>query len=60
MFCFSAVSGVDDNGSGSAALLEVARQMTSLESKRKHTVIFTAFDREEYEYATFDGRFYGM
>ncbi|XP_052249141.1 uncharacterized protein YfbL-like isoform X2 [Dreissena polymorpha] len=51
--------GVDDNGSGSAALLEVARQMTSLESKRKHTVIFTAFDREEYEYATFDGRFYG-
>ncbi|KAH3706175.1 hypothetical protein DPMN_065556 [Dreissena polymorpha] len=51
--------GVDDNGFGSAALLEVARQMTSLESKRKHTVIFTAFDREEYEYATFDGRFYG-
>ncbi|KAH3706178.1 hypothetical protein DPMN_065559 [Dreissena polymorpha] len=45
--------GVDDNGSGCAALLEVARQMTSVGSKRKHTVIFAAFDHEEYEFSKY-------
>ncbi|XP_078595032.1 uncharacterized protein YfbL-like [Branchiostoma floridae x Branchiostoma japonicum] len=40
--------GVDDNGSGLAALLESARLITSQPCKLTHSVIFVAFDFEEY------------
>lgn len=39
--------GADDNASGTAALLEVARQMTTRNYKPQHTIIFVAFDAEE-------------
>ncbi|XP_045168396.2 uncharacterized protein YfbL-like isoform X1 [Mercenaria mercenaria] len=45
--------GVDDNGAGVAAMLEVARQLGSQNKqgvKRNNTVIFASFDLEEYEY----------
>ncbi|XP_066277240.1 uncharacterized protein [Branchiostoma lanceolatum] len=38
--------GVDDDGSGMAAMLEMARIMTSC-TQQKYTVIFVAFDNEE-------------
>ncbi|XP_066298536.1 uncharacterized protein YfbL-like [Branchiostoma lanceolatum] len=38
--------GVDDDGSGMAAMLEIARVMTSYE-QQNFTVIFVAFDHEE-------------
>ncbi|XP_071175930.1 uncharacterized protein YfbL-like [Mytilus edulis] len=43
--------GVDDNGAGVAAMLEVVRQLTDRNKngvKRKNTMIFVAFDLEEY------------
>ncbi|XP_052102073.1 uncharacterized protein LOC127735795 isoform X3 [Mytilus californianus] len=43
--------GVDDNGSGVAAMLEVVRQLTNINNsgyKRKNTIIFVSFDLEEY------------
>ena len=45
------ISGVDDNGSGVAALLEVIRQITDMNkkgTKREYTIIFVSFDLEEY------------
>ena len=42
--------GVDENGSGVAALLEVTRQITELNkngTKRGNTIIFVSFDLEE-------------
>ncbi|XP_078589487.1 uncharacterized protein LOC144869827 isoform X2 [Branchiostoma floridae x Branchiostoma japonicum] len=38
--------GVDDDGSGMAAMLEMARVMTSC-SQQNYTIIFVAFDNEE-------------
>ncbi|KAH3799038.1 hypothetical protein DPMN_152642 [Dreissena polymorpha] len=46
--------GVNDNGSGMAALLEVARLLTDQHKKgfrRNNTIIFVAFDLEESSYA---------
>ena len=43
-------SGVDDNGAGVAAMLEVAKQLTSMDlqgQKRKNTIFFVSFDHEE-------------
>lgn len=43
--------GVDDNGSGMAALLETARQIGTANMNgviRNNTIIFVAFDLEEY------------
>ncbi|XP_063439139.1 aminopeptidase YwaD-like isoform X1 [Mytilus trossulus] len=43
--------GVNDNGAGVAAMLEVVRQLTDRNRngvKRKNTIIFVAFDLEEY------------
>jgi len=45
------ISGVDDNGSGVAALLEVIRQIMDMNkkgTKRGNTIIFASFDLEEY------------
>ena len=39
--------GADDNGSGMAALLEVARMITSAGCGFQNTIIFVAFDLEE-------------
>lgn len=39
--------GIDDNGSGSVAMLETARIISSMK-KLNHTVIFVSFDLEEY------------
>ena len=39
--------GADDNASGTAALLEVARSFTQRNYKPQHTIIFVAFDAEE-------------
>ena len=44
----SSVTGVDDNGSGSAVLLEVALAMAKASCARLNSVIFVAFDWEEY------------
>ncbi|CAC5425943.1 unnamed protein product [Mytilus coruscus] len=47
----STSKGVDDNGSGVAAMLEVVRQLTNINNsgyKRKNTIIFVSFDLEEY------------
>ena len=40
-------NGADDNASGSAAIIEIARQMVSQQGSLKRTVIFVAFDAEE-------------
>lgn len=45
--------GVDDNGAGVAALLEVIRQVTNANkqgTKRQNTIIFASFDGEELDY----------
>ena len=39
--------GVDDNGSGVAALLETARILTNRDGAILNTVIFAALDKEE-------------
>ena len=39
--------GVDDNGAGCAAVLEIARQLTSKGMKRQNTILFIGFDVEE-------------
>ncbi|VDI75551.1 Hypothetical predicted protein [Mytilus galloprovincialis] len=42
--------GVDDNGSGVVTMLEVARQITTMNrkgTKRKNTIMFAAFDLKE-------------
>lgn len=39
--------GADDNASGTAALLEVARLMTERNYRPQHTILFVAFDAEE-------------
>ena len=44
------VEGVDDNGSGVAAMLEVVRQVTKINSrgtKRQNTIMFLSFDAQE-------------
>lgn len=40
-------AGVDDNGSGSAAVLEIARLLTKHKCYFNRTIIFTLFDLEE-------------
>ncbi|MBP1672278.1 MAG: Aminopeptidase [Bacteroidetes bacterium] len=40
-------NGADDNASGSAALIEIARQMVLKKDLLKRTIIFVAFDAEE-------------
>lgn len=48
---FFIYTGVDDNGSGVAAMLEVVRQITNINNsgyKSKNTIIFVSFDLEEY------------
>ena len=40
--------GLDDNGSGVAAILEVARALHDANCTNKYTVIIVAFDLEEY------------
>ena len=45
--CFQ---GVDDNGAGVVAMLEVVRQVTEANkqgTKRQNTIIFASFDAEE-------------
>lgn len=39
--------GADDNASGTAALIEVARLFTQMNYKPTHTLLFAAFDAEE-------------
>lgn len=39
--------GTDDNGSGTAAMLEVARAVAESGCSPKHSIIFVAFDLEE-------------
>ncbi|XP_023229172.1 uncharacterized protein LOC111629485 isoform X1 [Centruroides sculpturatus] len=39
--------GVDDNGSGVSAMLEIARVLSLYNCKFKNTIIFVAFDMEE-------------
>lgn len=40
--------GVNDNGSGMAMLLEIARLLKMNRCKLTHSVMFVAFDLEEY------------
>lgn len=40
-------NGADDNASGSAAIIEIARQMVSQKESFKRTIVFVAFDAEE-------------
>ncbi len=40
-------NGADDNGSGTVTMLEVARQLSSLKSANRRSVIFMAFTAEE-------------
>src|SRR5205085_6926254 len=40
-------NGADDNGSGTVALLEVARQLASRETKLPRRIMFIAFTGEE-------------
>jgi aminopeptidase YwaD len=40
-------NGADDNASGSAAIIEIARQMALKKGLLKRTIIFIAFDAEE-------------
>lgn len=47
---FISVEGVDDNGAGVAAMLEVVRQVTDANkqgTKRQNTLFFASFDGEE-------------
>lgn len=39
--------GADDNASGTAALIEIARAFSQVSTKPQHTIIFAAFDAEE-------------
>ena len=39
--------GYNDNGSGLAAMLEIARALTQSRCSLRSTVIFVAFDKEE-------------
>lgn len=39
--------GTDDNGSGTAAMLEAARAIAHSDCSPKHSIIFVAFDLEE-------------
>ncbi|XP_074596762.1 uncharacterized protein LOC141851862 [Brevipalpus obovatus] len=40
--------GINDNGSGMSCLLEIARLLTTHKCRLKSTIIFAAFDMEEY------------
>lgn len=40
-------NGADDNASGTAAMLEIARALSARETKPARTVVFAAFDAEE-------------
>lgn len=40
-------NGADDNASGSAAIIEIARQMVVQQGSLKRTIMFVAFDAEE-------------
>lgn len=40
-------NGADDNGSGTAALIEIARNLTALDKKLPRTIVFIAFTGEE-------------
>ncbi|XP_070563440.1 uncharacterized protein YfbL-like [Ptychodera flava] len=46
--------GVDDNGSGVALLLEAAAMVTKAACKPKNTILFVAFDLEEFQREAFD------
>jgi len=51
IFSLVLLVGVDDNGSGVVAMLEVARQLSEMNKKgikRKNTILFAAIDLEEY------------
>lgn len=39
--------GADDNASGTAALIEIARAFSAMNIKPQHTIVFAAFDAEE-------------
>lgn len=41
-------NGVDDNGSGLAVMLEVAKAITEARCRLNHTLMFVAFDHEEH------------
>ncbi len=41
-------SGVNDNGSGMSALLEIVRLINSYNCQLSYTLMFVAFDLEEY------------
>ena len=41
--------GYNDNGSGLATMLEVARALVESECRLMYTVIFVAFDKEEVD-----------
>ena len=48
--------GVDDNGAGVAAMLEVVRQLSYMNKNgvtRRNTIVFAGFDLEEYGGKTF-------
>lgn len=47
IFFFFVHLGVDDNGSGLAVMLEVARAITEARCRLNHTLMFVAFDHEE-------------
>ncbi|KAK3702957.1 hypothetical protein QZH41_012403, partial [Actinostola sp. cb2023] len=49
--------GVDDNGSGLAALLQVARQYTSQDCQRNFTIMFVAFDMKECQQCRFSDHY---
>ena len=42
------VAGVNDNAAGVAAMLEMSKQVIMADSPRENTLIFVAFDLEEY------------
>ncbi|XP_002738582.1 uncharacterized protein LOC100368343 [Saccoglossus kowalevskii] len=44
-------SGVDDNGSGVAAMLEIAKELTKQECNHKYTTVFAAIDMDVKESA---------
>ncbi|CAD5123680.1 DgyrCDS12004 [Dimorphilus gyrociliatus] len=41
-------SGVDDSGSGMAALYEITKLLTNANCPQEHTIVFAAFDFEEF------------